>query len=184
MNNNFIRGYADLTGFTVGNFVVDSLAGNDRERRPLWQAICKRCRVAQTFEHRQLSVALESGKPEETLFCQSGRCPNSRKTSAEEVSLFELRRQEREERQRIAQQTAEAQTRVERETAAATARDAAVAPLKTEWSVYKNHQLNAGTSISEIAGLERWLALGPAMRERIMVAIRKDPNVKVTRLKR
>jgi hypothetical protein len=36
MSNGFIRGYADLTGFTVGNFFVDSLMDDrlpeDRDR--------------------------------------------------------------------------------------------------------------------------------------------------------
>jgi hypothetical protein len=116
--SSFIRGYADLTGFKVGNFKVDSLAGSDRYGRPLWEITCKHCRVSQNFEHRQLCNALESGRPDEVLFCKNTRCVNSRKNNVDETpSLFEIRQHEREKRRRDSQQAAEAQAQAEREAA-------------------------------------------------------------------
>src|SRR5579872_881968 len=156
----FIQGYADLTGFKIGNFKVDSLAGTDRNRAPLWLITCNRCRISQTFEHRELCNALESGRPEEVVFCKNQRCANSRKQIVEETpSLFELRQVEREKRKRAEREAAEAQAQSEREAAAAKARDAALAPLRAEWAEYSAQQIQAGTPLHEIAPLKRWVEL-------------------------
>jgi hypothetical protein len=180
----FIRGYADLTGFKIGNFTVDSLGGTDRNRAPLWSVTCSHCRLSQTFEHRTLCNALESGRPAEVLFCKDQRCPNSRRNVDESPSLFEIRQQEREKRRRAEREAAEAQASAERETAAAKARDAALAPLRAEWNEYTRQQINAGNALHEIAALTRWVELQSSLRERIMAAIRKDNSVKVTGLRR
>jgi len=184
MGTGFLRGYADLTGFKIGHFIVDSLAGT-RNRAPLWEITCGHCRVSQTFEHRQLCNALESGRPAEVLFCQNSRCRCSRKNNVDETpSLFEIRQQEREKRKRAAQQEAEDKARAERELAAATARDAALAPLRAEWAEYSAQQIQAGTPLHEIAPLKRWVELSDSLRERIVTAIRKDQTIKVTGLRR
>jgi hypothetical protein len=181
----FIRGYADLTGYRIGNFNVDALAGTDRKRAPLWQITCHACRVSQTFEHRTLCNALESGRPKEVLACKNARCANSRKKTIDETpSLFEIRQQERENRRRAAQQAAEAHAQSERDAATAKAREAALAPLRAEWAEYSRQQIKAGTLLHEIAPLKRWIELGDSLRSRIMVAIRKDPTIKVTSLRR
>lgn len=184
MNSGFIRGYADLTGFKVGNFKVDCLAGTDRNRAPLWGTICNHCGVVQNFEHRELCNALESGRPAEVLACKNARCRNARRNVDESPSLFEIRRQEKEKRRHAAKQAAEVQAQAEREAATTKAREAALAPLRAEWNEYCRHQIKAGNELSVIAPLKRWTQLGDSLRERIMVAIRKDPTIKVSGLRR
>jgi hypothetical protein len=183
----FVGGYADLTGFLVGNFKVECLAGRDRNRQPLWKTTCifVRCGMEQTFTHRELSSALESGRPGEVLFCKNERCPNSRMKDVDETpSLFEMRRQEREKRQRAEQQAAADRASVEQEVAAAKAKEARLGPLRAEWNEYSNHQINAGVPLQEIAPLSRWAEISNSLRGRIMDAIRKDPVAKVTGLRR
>jgi hypothetical protein len=180
----FIKGYADLTGFKVGNFTVDSLGGTDRTRAPLWQVTCHACRVSQNFEHRTLCNALESGRADEVLFCKNQRCRNARRNVDESPSLFEIRQHEREERRRAAQQAAESQAQAEREGTTAKAREAALAPLRVTWNEYTRQQIKAGTPLQEIAPWGRWTELGDSLRSRIMAAIRKDPSVKVTDIRR
>jgi hypothetical protein len=99
-------------------------------------------------------------------------------------SIFEVRRQEREKRKQAAQQAAEDQAKAEKETAAANAREAALVPLRKEWSEYSQQQMIAGTSLFEIAPLQRWIEIDQSLRERIMTAIRQDPTIKVTGLRK
>jgi len=79
---------------------------------------------------------------------------------------------------------AEDRARAEREAAAAKAQEARLAPLKAEWSEYSAQQIMAGTPLKEIAPLSRWVELNESLRAQIMEAIRKDPNAKVTGLRR
>lgn len=181
----FVTGYADLTDYQIGNFRVDILAGRDRTRQPLWKASCSRCHLQQTFTHKQLASALESGKSAEVLFCANGRCPNSRtKDTAESVSLADIRRLEKANERGAEEQAVSDRAKVERELAAAKAKEAALAPLKDEWNEYCNHQINAGVPLMEIAPLSRWVELSESLRQRIMSAISRDPTCRVTGLRR
>lgn len=181
----FVGGYADLTDFRVGKFVVDRLAGRNRAGQPIWDVTCNHCHMSQRFDHRTLCNAVETSRPEEVIFCKNERCPNSCKNDvAESESLFEIRRQEREKRKRAEQQAAADRAKAEREAAKIKVREARLASVRAEWNAYSNHQINAGTPLQEIASLSRWAEISESLRKRIMDAIRSDPNARVTGLRR
>src|SRR5882724_6275447 len=98
----FRGGYADLTGYKIGNFVVRSIAGRDRAKAPVWRLMCQKCKREQLLSHSKLTVRLESQFATETLLCQNAACPLSRRDSVHTETLADVHKQERQEQQKAA----------------------------------------------------------------------------------
>lgn len=176
----FIGGRVNLTGFRIADrFVVLGLTGRDQHREPVYKVRCNACSKEQPFSHVRLAQALETRKADEIILCQNPACRFSRREPVRSVTLRDVRLREKAEREQTARKTAEAQVIAEKEKA----KEVALSPLREEWHRYKIAQINAGTPLTEIADFARWFKLGDSTRERIMAAIAKNPEARVTGLR-
>src|SRR4051812_36228538 len=107
--NTFIRHrWANLEGRRVGHFNVSSIALASRDGSPNWTCECE-CGTFQLFSHSQLTQALESGRPEQTLFCKNGRCTFAKVEHMADQTLRDMRKQERLQREAQEREQAEKQ---------------------------------------------------------------------------
>lgn len=164
----FIGNYADLTGFTVGNFIVVQLAGRDRSKAPVWCVRCKLCGREQVFAHSKLTNRLETRSAGETLFCQNQACSLSRKEPVTTESLRDVRRAEVEQRKQSERIETERRDRASQEAADKAAREAALAPMRADWHRYVINRINAGIAANQILNFDRWQQIGDAARTRFM----------------
>lgn len=177
--NDFIRGYVNLEGKRIGNFEVYGLSsfGASRSGAPNWECVCRlpNCRMYQVFSHAELTTALESGRPGETLFCKNTSCSGHRTAHSGNESLADLRRQEREAVRRSEAEEAERKRNVANKAAQAKAEEARLAPLRADWHRYSLHLIKQpGVSETEILNFSRWMEIGDAARQRLMQLVEEN----------
>jgi len=164
----FIGGFADLTGYTVGPIRVLQIAGRDRQRAPVWECECQSCRRVQVFSHAKLTCRLETRSAQETLFCQNEACVRSRREPARTETLRDVRMAERRDRKEAERIASQQRDRAAKHAAEKAAQEAALAPLRADWHKYVLNRINAGKPATEILNLKRWLEIGEVARTRIM----------------
>jgi hypothetical protein len=166
--NQFIRHrWANLEGRRVGHFIVSSIALANRDGSPNWTCECE-CGTFQLFSHNQLTQAIESGRPEQTLFCKNGPCKFARVEHTADQSLQDFRRIERTEQKRKEREAAEARDIAAKHIAKQQAEQATLEPFRADWQRYKLHQIKQGTAIESILNFSRWMQIGDSARLRLM----------------
>jgi hypothetical protein len=172
--NQFIRHrYANLEGRHIGHFNVSSIALANRDGSPNWTCECE-CGTLQLLSHNQLTQALESSRPEQTLFCKNGRCTFARVEHTADQSLRDMRKQEREQREQAEREAAEARDRVAKHIAKERAEQAALVPFRADWQRYKLHLIKQGTAIESIPNFSRWMQVGDSTRLRLMQLVTQN----------
>lgn len=160
----FIGSFADLTGFTVGNFKVEELAGRDRNKAPLWRVICQQCHCDQVFNHARLTSALETKTAEQVLHCQNAACIRSRSSVVRTETLSDVRRAEREQQERT-----ELEAQRQRELAAREAgKQADIRAEQQTWIRFANAQIKAGVAVEDLMTFESWQRQSDHWREEIL----------------
>src|ERR1700743_2700916 len=101
----FIGNFADLTGYKLGNFQIESLVGRDTAGYPKWRTVCGKCGQSQVISHRKLAPLIES-KAVASFQCTNGACELSR-SHRDTETLADIRRQESREAEQAEKRRAE-----------------------------------------------------------------------------
>jgi hypothetical protein len=168
-------GFANLTGYALGDFAIEALAGRDANGAPKWRVSCGRCGDCQIVPHIKLAPMLES-KATANLQCANG-CQNDAGMNCNET-FSQFRRGERRKAEETSRRAVEEQRKAEAEVV----KQAAFSALKREWQDYYRHQLGTKIEISQIVAFERWRQLSSGTRKIIMERLRADPTAYFTGL--
>jgi hypothetical protein len=164
----FLGTFANLTGYRLGGFRIESLVGRDAAGYPKWRVVCGKCGIGQIVPHTKTAALLESKAPE-NLQCTNGACELSR-TRKQSESFSDIRRQEREQGEQNARDEAKANLAV----AEQARKDAKLARLKAEYGYYYRHQLGTAAIDSDIVAFDRWQKLVPETRQMVLNALKAD----------
>jgi hypothetical protein len=167
----FLGTFANLTGYRLGSFRIESLIGRDAAGYPKWRIVCGKCGESQIMVHAKIAALIESKAPE-NLQCTNGACQLSR-THRSPVTLSDLRHQERCELEEAARNEEAAKQAA----AEQSKKDAKLARLKAEYGYYYRHQLGTGATDSDVVSFERWQKLVPETRKMVMEHLKADPTV-------
>lgn len=167
-------GRADLTGYRLGQFIVDRLVGRDRAGAPRWELQCTRCRTYQILGHTKLARLLEGKHSQNHLQCTNAVC---RASQPQPESLGDFLRRERKQAEQAAQAEAERQKAAELEAAKERAKEQRLDQLKADYREFWLHHIKLRDfPEAEIPPLKRWLELSGGDRQKILESIRKNPN--------
>jgi phage terminase large subunit GpA-like protein len=174
----FIGTFANLTGYKVGDFKVEGLAGRDAAGAPRWTVACRKCGQEQVLAHARMATALES-KAVNNLVCANPSCPLSRSHDKESESFAEFRQRERREAEQAARQSKAEAAERQAEAAKGRAEFEKVAALRMEYRTYWNHQIQTEIEESKLISFKRWQQLQPDTRSLILDKIKTDPTIMV-----
>lgn len=174
----FLGTYANLTGYDIGNFSVEGLAGRDPSGAPRWKVVCEHCHYPQTVSHARLAPLVQGRNTQATLQCANPACPLSRQETHEET-FAQFRRREA----RQAKEAADAAAVVQRAADEQAAKEREVAlrkeQIQRQYIRYLNHQWRAGQADHKICTRERWFELTDGTRRTVLDLIAKDPSVQI-----
>jgi hypothetical protein len=159
----FLRGQADLTGWTIGQFRVVELAGHDAARRQArWKVRCP-LGHEMIFSHSQLTNRMQSAAE---IFCQNGTCKFSRPEVPRRETIGDIRREEYEAAQQRKQEAAEAKAAAQKKAGA----EAALRLEKQKWIRFTNAQMKAGVMPEDegFMSFERWNRQSEHWRDSIL----------------
>jgi hypothetical protein len=172
--NNFLGTFLNLTGYTVGNFTVEALAGRTGAGVPRWKVVCKSCGDHLTLDHAILMPLIQGSRTQVSLQCGNAVCPASRTVDNSE-SFHDLRRQEREQAAEAEAQAAEVARAAQAQAAIQRAAHADLTALKRQYAKFYGHQCNTGVP-GEIFPWERFRKLSAGSRKIIMDKLAADPT--------
>lgn len=179
--NSFLGSYVNMTGYEIGNFRVEGLAGRDPSGAPCWRIVCAQCCYPQTLPHAKLAPLVQGRHSQITLLCANSACPLScQETLAETFSQF--RRREAGLAKQAADTAAVAQRAAEAEAEKARAQAARHAEIQREYIRYVNHQWLAGQEDAKICTQRRWFELTGGTRRTVLDLIEKDRTVRIAGL--
>lgn len=167
MGNNFIRKrWLNYEGRTVSGFrvygVADSVTAN-RDGSPNWDCGCLTCHTRQVKTHTDVSGGV--------LYCLNAACSKSRVQHQADQSLREVRRAEREQRDRAEREQAERQVNAAKEAAREQAQRDYLESFRADHHRYAMQQIRQGTPVEHIMSLTRFASQGDEVRRRIMEAV-------------
>lgn len=173
MNNHpFIRGrWVNLEGRRIGHFIVSSIYLSSRSGAPTWKVICDGCGAEFVRPHAQLTAALESDKPDETLRCENAACKFAIQVHSAEESLRDVRRQERQQREKEQRDADVRQAAAAEQAANAAANAVAIRAERDRWNVYVNALINAGIPLRDILSYDRWMRQGMDWQDEALARI-------------
>jgi hypothetical protein len=164
----FLGTFANLTGYQLGDFCVETLVGRDAAGHPKWRIVCGKCRESQIVPHQKIALLIEAKAPE-NFQCVNQSCELSH-THGYSLSLADIKREERMESEHAARQEAAARQAATEQAA----KDAKLIPIKAEYAFYARHQLGTAIEDSQILTFDRWRRLTPETRRMVLDALKTD----------
>ncbi len=180
LRNDFIGRYANLEGYSVGEHLIEDLAGRNAAGALRWKVVCRRCGNLQIMDHERLAPLVEGRNTQKSLFCSNPACALSRQSNASET-LTDFRRAERLEAEQAAKAAEEKQRSVQAQAAQQHAASQREEALRAGFRKYWHHEMKLAVRLG-IADLEpitlnQWKELGQNVREEILKRVEEQPQV-------